>query len=68
MERERTDINSKYEGKGTHRSVDEHPQEFSTKGLQQLPIVELAEGHLQFHNVVFQNDLQESLIHLHDIL
>lgn len=56
------------EGRATHCSVDEHPQELAPKCLQELAIVELTQCNLLLQDMVLQNDLQEALVHGHHLI
>lgn len=49
-------------------SVDEHSEELSRDGLQELSIVQLAEHDLLLQNVVLQDDFQQALVHGHHLL
>lgn len=52
----------------TYCAIDEDPQELSCNGLQPLATVQLPQNNLTLQDVVFQDDLEHSLIHGHHLI
>lgn len=51
--------------KWTHCAIDEDPQMFSPDGLQLLAVVQLPKDDFISEDVVFQDNLEQPLIHGH---